>query len=168
MNSRSVIYAAVPLIAFSLTVAIGLWQRRSEAPSTAANPALSAVASANAAAPRTESRSAETPPADPPPPAAPEHAAASGPVAAEVPVRLLVRNRPGESALMAVMLNTTEDDLDVRVSAVNPKTYLRSVVDVSLGPHARKNLIAAGLDVSPGATLTVESPPFRALVVQAN
>jgi hypothetical protein len=69
--------------------------------------------------------------------------------------------------LAAMLLNMGSDELDVRVTAVNAKTYMRSVVDVSLHANQRLNLTQAGLELGAGDRVTIESPPYRDLVVQA-
>ncbi len=85
----------------------------------------------------------------------------------QVPVRLAFHARDGQPGLSAIMINMSADDLDARVEAVNPTTHLRSVVDVSLHGHQRKTLTDAGLEVAEGSQVTVESPPYRDFVVQA-
>jgi len=66
-----------------------------------------------------------------------------------------------------MLLNMSSGDLDVRVTAVNSKTYMRSVVDVSLHANQRLNLKEAGLEIASGDQVTIESPPYRDQVVQA-
>jgi hypothetical protein len=175
MNSR-LLSIGIPVTAFVLTVAFQLWRQRSENLLPPGPPDAPPAATAGATPPPAETaRQARV---------APPAAAAVAPVDSalsaaagssmftavpgnQVPVRLAFHSRDGQPGLSAIMINMSEDDLDARVEAVNPTTHLRSVVDVSLHGHQRKTLTDAGLEVAEGSQVTVESPPYRAFVVQA-
>ena len=82
-------------------------------------------------------------------------------------MRFAFRNLPGESHLGVIVLNMSMDDVEARVTAVSAKTHLRSVLDVTLHGHERKNLTSAGLEAEPGDQVTVQSPPYRDLSLVA-
>jgi hypothetical protein len=86
--------------------------------------------------------------------------------AAQVPVILAAHARGGDENLIATVESMSTDTLELRVTDVNAKTHLRSVVDVSVRSHERKNLTEAGLQVMSGDQVTVRSPPFQDLIVQ--
>jgi hypothetical protein len=173
MNSRF-LAIGIPVTAFVLTVAFQLWRQRSENPLAPDPPDAPPAATAGATPPPAETaRQARV---APPVAAAPVDSALSASVGSsmftavpgnQVPVRLAFHSRDGQPGLSAIMINMSEDDLDARVEAVNPTTHLRSVVDVSLHGHQRKTLTDAGLEVAEGSQVTVESPPYRNFVVQA-
>jgi hypothetical protein len=167
MNSRLWLIGA-PVTAFILTVAVSLWQRHADEQTlTGTERALGReIPPSREAAP--------VPPAEVQPLPAPQAAGAAPPPPratdpgqAEVPVRLIARGSPDRAGLAAMLLNMSSGDLDVRVTAVNSKTYMRSVVDVSLHANQRLNLKEAGLEIASGDQVTIESPPYRDQVVQA-
>jgi hypothetical protein len=165
MNSR-LLAIGIPATAFVLTIAISLWQQRADAPAPA-NARLDPAAQAPAREPaRTAALGAPNPAASGTPPA-PSAGDAADPRNMDVPFRFAFRNLPGASHLGVIVLNMSMDDLDARVTAVSAKTLLRSVVDVSLHGHERKNLTNSGLEAESGDQVTVQSPPYRDLSLVA-
>jgi hypothetical protein len=170
MKSR-LLAIGIPATAFVLTIAISLWQQRAPSDATAQ------VSGRDPAQAASLSATSDPSPAGAPPAVAPAAAPAStspsssgdttDPRNMEVPVRFAFRNLPGASHLNVIMLNMTTDDLNARVTSVSAKTHLRSVVDVALQGHERKNLTAAGLEAEIGDQLTIQSPPFRDLSLVA-
>ena len=172
MNSR-LLAIGIPATAFVLTVAISLWQQRAGAPAHASaqsDPAAQVpgqdpaqAASLSAAQGGSPSGTPPTVSASPSPPSPSGVGDPNDPRRMDVPLRFAFRNVPGEPHLNIVVLNMSTEDLDARVTAVSATTRLRSVVDVSLHGHERKNLTAAGLEVATGDQMTIQSPPFRDL-----
>jgi hypothetical protein len=176
MNSRF-LAIGIPATAFVLTIAISLWQQRADAPAPGNAQPGPAAQVPGQDPPQTASLSATqigSPPATPPTaPASPSppSPSAGGDIAdpriMDVPLRLAFRNLPGQSHLSVMALNMSTDDLEARVTAVSATTHLRSVVDVSLHGHERKNLASAGLEVATGDQVTIEGPPYRNLSLVA-
>jgi hypothetical protein len=162
MNSR-LLAIGIPATAFVLTIAISLWRQRADEPLPAAQSAETMQAPEQVPAQGTGSPGAAPTAAAPLSPASPPPGDPTDPRNMDVPLRFAFRNLPGESHLGIIVLNMSTDDLDARVTAVSAKTHLRSVVDVSLHGHERKNLTAAGLEAESGDQVIVQSPPFRDL-----
>jgi len=171
MNSRLMISIAVPATAFALTVAISLWQQRADTSMFAASPALQQAVlpqRREAASTRMEAQISPAPPAEAAPlPSPPPDEGVRDPSRVDVPVGFITRSRQDQSGLLATLLNMTADDLDVRIIRVSAKTHLRSVVDVSLVAHERKNLTQAGLDLDSGDQVTIQSAPYHDRTLQA-
>lgn len=169
MNSK-LLAIGIPATAFVLTIAITLWRQRADEPPPAAQSEAAALAppqdpaqgSTFAAAQGTSPPGAATTPA-----ASPSAGSATDPSNTDVPLRFAFRNLPGESHLGVIVLNMSMDDVEARVTAVSAKTHLRSVLDVNLHGHERKNLTSAGLEAEPGDQVTVQSPPYRDLSLVA-
>jgi hypothetical protein len=156
----------VPVIAFSLTVAASLWQRRAAAPLPEPSQALPVQPSREAAAlPRIEAQTPRAPQSaeasTAPPSPEPTVQGESDPAHTNVPARLMVYPRGGQSTVLATLQNTTGDELDVTVTAVSAKTYLRTVVDVTLQAFERKNLSETGIELALGDQVTLQSSPYR-------
>jgi hypothetical protein len=175
MNSR-LLAIGIPATAFVLTIAISLWRQRADEPAPAN--AQSVPAGQVPGQDPTQTAALTTAQGDTPPGAAPAAAASPSPVSPsagdatdprnmDAPLRFAFRNLPGESHLNVIVLNMSTEDLDARVTAVSATTHLRSVVDVNLHDHERKNLTAAGLEVATGDQLLIQSPPYRDLSVVA-
>ena len=166
MNSR-LLAIGIPVTAFVITIAISLWQQRTDSPAPAAPSEPAAQVPGQDAAPAATlsaaAQGASPPAASSSPPVPSAGGDPTDPRQMDVPARFAFRNLPGESHLSVMVLNMSTDDLDARVTAVSAKTHLRSVVDVSLHGRERKNLTSAGLEVETGDQVIVESPPFRDL-----
>lgn len=168
MNSRRFVSIAVPVLAFLLTVAVSLWQRRAATPPPEPSRAAQIQPHHEIAAVRpieepTEARADDAAPAPPEPTVEDE----SDPSHSNVPAKLMVHPRTGQSGVLATLQNTTADQLDVTVTAVSAKTHMRTVVDVTLHPLERKNLDAAGLEVALGDQVTLQSSPYRDTTILA-
>jgi type IV secretory pathway VirB10-like protein len=166
MNFRLLVSIAVPVLAFALTVAVSLWQRRAAEPAPPPPAPYRPVAESVAPPPPAQ---AKPPPvtseeASPPPPPV---QADSDPGQISVPARLSVHARDGQQGVLATLQNTTADELDVTLTAVSAKTLMRTVVDVSLQPFERRNLANAGLELGLGDKVTLQSAPYRDLTVVA-
>jgi hypothetical protein len=173
MNSRLLVSIAVPVTAFALTIAVWLWQQRAaeptpaiaqrELPQTApaprARPALSPPRIEDQRPPEMSAASSAPPPQP--------NTGDQDPTRIKVPVGFIARARPDASSLTASLVNMTTDELAVTVTAVSAKTHLRSAVDVTLHAHERRNLATDGLELGSGDQVTIQSPPFRDLVVTA-
>jgi hypothetical protein len=90
----------------------------------------------------------------------------SSPYDPPVPVRFYAVSQPSPAGFLATLVNMSGDDLDVRVTGVSARTRMRSTVDLTLRPHQRASLTEAGLQVSTGDEVTVQSPGFSDLTVQ--
>jgi hypothetical protein len=180
MRVRLLVSTAVPVLAFVVTFSVLLWQQHNT-DATAARPAIASTAASDAGgasalpasmAPaadlRTSAGSAMTPAAstDVAPDAPAPAPAADNRADSEVPVKLLVRPAQEGTAQVASLVNLSSEPLDLRVTAVNPHTHMRSVIDIALLQHERKNLLTAGLSFSPGDEVTIESQSYRKLVSQ--
>ncbi|MGB6309003.1 MAG: hypothetical protein WBF89_14550 [Steroidobacteraceae bacterium] len=171
MNSRLLVSIAVPAAAFALTIAVWRWQQRGAEPTPAvAQPEHAAAPRAPLALSslRTEDpRPQEIPAVRPAPAPAPTNTVDQDTGRIKVPVGFVARARPDASGLTASLVNMTTDELAVTVTAVSAKTHLRSAVDVTLRAHERRNLAADGLELGSGDQVTIQSPPFRDVVVKA-
>jgi hypothetical protein len=170
MPSRLAVSILVPVLAFSATLAIlyyqqggiGRHQPGEEAPAGGGGPPAPGSMAA-----------VQEPPAQPPQlaaaaPTAPTATPGKGDDASakDLPLRFLARPAQAGEPMIATLMNMTGETLPVTVTAVNAKTHLRSVVQVSILPHQRKNLSTEGLSVSDGDQVTLESPPFRDQTIQ--
>jgi hypothetical protein len=109
---------------------------------------------------------AETRPAAPPSTAlAP--VSNTDPAAGGMPLRLFVGPKRGNAPGIATLMNLSGETLQVRITAVNAKTLMRSTADVELLQHQRKNLTAEGLIVEQGDEVTLQSPPYPDQVIRA-
>jgi len=84
----------------------------------------------------------------------------------DIPVRLLIRPGSDTDPPLAMLMNPDDQAVDVEVSAVNSKTRLRSVVQVSVLPHQRFNLDQAGLTVAAGDEVTLHDIGHRDVVMR--
>jgi hypothetical protein len=171
MNSK-LLAIGIPATAFVLTIAITLWRQRADEPPPAAQSEPVAPAPRQDPAQGSSFAAAQdTGPPDaaptPTPAASPSAGNATDPRNTDAPLRFAFRNLPGESHLGVIVLNMSMDDVEARVTAVSAKTHLRSVLDVNLHGHERKNLTSAGLEAEPGDQVTVQSPPYRDLSLVA-
>jgi len=175
MNSRLFVSIAVPVTAFSLTVAVLLWQRRTAEPFAAPQAELSQGAPVQpnhepTTLPRIEEQrppEAQAADASPGSQPVPLVQGESDPAQTSVPARLMVYARTGQSGVLATLQNMTADQLDVTITAVSAKTHMRSVIDVTLNARERKNLSTAGLDLDLGDQVTLQSSPYRDVTVSA-
>lgn len=168
MRPRLLVSIAVPVAAFSVTFLILLMESRVQ-DSVRAPPAAQVHGQVAPERGRAVNVSAQ-PGAQPIAPAAaapaPPPAASAASSAAEMPVKFMARPARGEVKTPAALLNVSDESMDVTVTAVNPQTHMRSVVQSSLLAHQRLNLTEAGLTVSSGDEVTLQSPPYRDIVVR--
>jgi hypothetical protein len=160
MNSQRVLFVAAPLAAFVLTVAVSLWPRHEEQPAPRLAPAAAespGPALSGPASPTTTTQASTPAPAQTPD--SPPSTQNTGDP--EVPVSMIARGASDKAAAVAVLVNLTSDELDVRVTAVSAKTSMRTSIDVALLANQRKNVSDAGLEFAPGDQITVESSAYR-------
>jgi hypothetical protein len=84
------------------------------------------------------------------------------PAKSEVPVLLSVDSTSGATRHTASLRNVGSELLNVKVTAINPPSGRRSIVQVAIPPRAELNLTDAGLVVATGAEISIESPPYLA------
>jgi hypothetical protein len=92
---------------------------------------------------------------------APAVAGVGGTVTApDIPVSVTVQAAQDNAGPLALVFNRSDKELEITVTAVNAKTEARSVVQVDLLPHQRKNLLDAGLEIGPGDEVTLQTADY--------
>jgi hypothetical protein len=67
----------------------------------------------------------------------------------------------------ARLQNLTSAPLSVSVTATEPASRSQSMAQVTIPPHRRADLLAAGLSIHAGDEVRITSPPFTDLVFTA-
>ena len=86
--------------------------------------------------------------------------AVTGPGEGDLPVRFFFRAPHQDLGTIASVENLSSESIELTVTAVNAQPHLRSVAELTVQPHQRKNLLLEGLQVGPGDQVTLHRPPF--------
>jgi hypothetical protein len=176
MNNRTLI--SIFVVCFLSTVAANSWRQRAAGqidPDRAAAPGNNAV-QRNVAVASTASlgqppgtrfqggaSATQADDSDSNPAPYPDHSAADAPrdpAIMEVPVIVNVEDSAATGRRETIIRNLSAQQLDVRVTAINPASGSRTVVQTALPPRHRTNLTDQGLAVVGGSQIVVESPPY--------
>jgi hypothetical protein len=84
-----------------------------------------------------------------------------------VPVTMVFHAGEGSDPKEARLQNLTNSPLSVSITAVEPVSRSQSTVEVTVPPHRRADLLAAGLSIHPGDEVRITNPQYSDLVFTA-
>jgi hypothetical protein len=84
-----------------------------------------------------------------------------------VPVTLVFHAGEGSDSGEARLQNLTNSALSVSITAIEPVGRSQSIVQVTIPPHRRADLLAAGLSIHAGDEVRITNPQYSDLVFTA-